>query len=113
MSSESLVGAAGKLRDGTHTALGGKNASALKYKLATAQGTGKVEAKAPDGYIVTGGGWDYPRLASNEGVISNRPSSDCKGWAVEIHEFDLQHPGVPVKGAGPFTVYAVCVRDDG
>lgn len=42
---------AGKVRDGAHAALGGKNASGLEHKVITARGTGKVEAKAPPGYV--------------------------------------------------------------
>ncbi|MFD9407722.1 hypothetical protein ACFWBN_11985 [Streptomyces sp. NPDC059989] len=51
---------AGKARDTAYVALGGKNGSGLEYKIVEAKGVQKIEVKAPEGYIVTGGGWNAP-----------------------------------------------------
>src|SRR5688500_877699 len=92
---------AGKVRDTAYVALGGKNGSGLEYKIVEATGVQKVEVNAPEGYIVTGGGWNAPSMNDTDSVKLNCPHPDGAGWTVHI---DTQYP---------FTAYAVCVRDDG
>lgn len=110
--------ALGQVRDGAHTALGG----GLRYKIVTAKGTRRVEAKAPDGYFVTGGGWYGEELGYSPGPKGSYPSSDGKGWTVESEaSLDKPAPGLPGH-ADPrgkrtsedveFTVYAVCVQGE-
>ncbi|MEU1407101.1 hypothetical protein ABZ471_32975 [Streptomyces sp. NPDC005728] len=103
--------AAGKMRDATHKALGGKNASGLEHKVITAKGSGKVEVQAPDGFIVTGGGWRYPDLVPEEGIRASYPSPDGKTWTVEIDQVD--RGGADKEVIAEFTAYAVCVRAGG
>ncbi|MEV6957510.1 hypothetical protein [Streptomyces sp. NPDC051183] len=97
--------AATQARDAGHVMLGGKNASGLKHQIVTATGTGTVEAKAPDGYIVTGGGWENAHLDKGDIVLESYPSADGTGWKVRIRRGSstehLEH-----------TVYAVCVAAD-
>ncbi len=100
---------AGKLRDGAHAALGGKNASGLNHKVVTERGTHKVQVFAPDGYIVTGGGWHCPDMRTEDRLLGSYPSDDGGEWIVEMSS--PEHMGG--SGAPEVTAYAVCVRDDG
>ncbi|MEV5879404.1 peptidase inhibitor family I36 protein [Streptomyces sp. NPDC052101] len=95
------------IRDTAYTALGGHNGSGLRYQFVQASGMDKVEAKAPEGLIVTGGGFWIPDIhnATHAWVTGNYPSSDGKGWTVEVYT----NPGYPRPS---ITAYAICVADD-
>ncbi|MCJ1676124.1 hypothetical protein MTF65_01840 [Streptomyces sp. APSN-46.1] len=123
---------AGQVRDAGHAALGGKNASGLKHQVVTVKGRPAgdqygdltntsapltLEAKAPAGYIVTGGGFELPEYnradATAPGpadrVNSSRPSDSGTAWTVS---FNVDFRGPNVENYPEFTVYAVCVAAD-
>jgi len=87
----SFGSAAGKSRD----------ASGLDQKIVTARGHGKVEAKAPSGYIVVGGGWDFGAMPGSS-ILGCYPSSGGTGWTVTVYQESGDQPEV--------TAYAVCLR---
>ncbi|MGW7491142.1 hypothetical protein [Streptomyces sp. NPDC054786] len=93
MSLSGIGKTAGQARDATHKALGGKNASGLEHKVITAKGIGKVEVQAPDGFIVTGGGWYYRQLLEVEGIKASYPSDDGKTWTVRGRGAGLRAAG--------------------
>lgn len=89
----------GSFRDAERTALGGKNAQPLETCIVTASGRGRVEARVPDGFRLTGGGWNYSDMIQNE-----------KAWVVEIAQRTRYNEDTPVE-TPEYTAYAVCVRD--
>lgn len=118
--------AAAVVRDGAHKALGGHNGSGLKYQ--TVEITGRcgvpnnlstggnanwsyttLEARAPAGYIVTGGGWECPDMNDRDFAYRSRPTPEGKGWMVSMAA--LERGGNP-NNYPEFTVYAVCIADD-
>ncbi|MEU0373681.1 hypothetical protein ABZ070_26145 [Streptomyces sp. NPDC006283] len=104
-----------------HIQFGGEHQSGLRQKIVTAEGRDKIEAKAPKGYVIIGGGYHAPALGPGDVVRGSYPSSNGTGWTVEITHAEASGTESPdddgssgnkVSSTQPFTVYAVCVADD-
>ncbi|GLZ32235.1 hypothetical protein Lesp02_44230 [Lentzea sp. NBRC 105346] len=66
--------------------------------------SGRVTAKCPKGFQVTGGG--FKNKVSLQYFLASYPESDLSGWTVEERPFEVTDPHQ--ERWGEFEAYAVC-----